>query len=357
MYRIQYSNCWEDAEVVNKALNIKPGNSYLSISSAGDNTLSILAHNPRSVLAVDKNPAQLACLDLRRVAIEHFSHHDTLRFLGAADADNRINYYQQIRKSLAPFTRSFWDQNMNDIKNGIIHAGITEQNFKRFRVFILPLAISRSDQVKLLKEMSRSERKHLCDKTLSKLRYRYTMRLIFNRIVVRQFKIGAYSTFFHSGNGNLAGTVMERVNMGFNSRHVNKNPYVTYIMTGNYYNALPYYLREPVFHTIKKNIRALKLFSGTVQQALAVFKLYTFNGFNLSDIFEYMDRNAFQSCVNQVIRRAAQGARLVYWNTLQMHDATKVAPGQLHRCTDLVQKLSRINKSFFYDSIMIDEVC
>lgn len=50
---IHYSNCWGDARVLLKALHVKEGGVYLSIASSGDNTLSLLAHNPSAVFAID----------------------------------------------------------------------------------------------------------------------------------------------------------------------------------------------------------------------------------------------------------------------------------------------------------------
>ena len=40
---IRYANCWEDADVLLDALQPKPGDRILSIASAGDNSLSLLA--------------------------------------------------------------------------------------------------------------------------------------------------------------------------------------------------------------------------------------------------------------------------------------------------------------------------
>ena len=357
MYRLLYSNCWEDGEVVDQALNIEHGKSYLSIASAGDNTLSMLAHNPGSVLAVDKNPAQLACLDLKRVAIEHLSYSDTLAFLGVADSNRRLRTYHLIRNALAPFARRFWDSHRTDIAHGVIHAGITERNFKRFRNLVLPLAISRHDRQQLLSDLPAEKRKQVCDKVLTRSRFCCVMRTVFSRAMVRQLRIGTYSTFYCSENGSLANIIIETVKKGFSSPEVYKNPYVMYIMTGNYHHALPLYLQKPVFNRIKRNIKALTLFSGTIDQALTEYISQRFNGFNLSDIFEYMNPYDFQLCIHRLLTRAVKGARLVYWNTLQSRNGSLFSDGRLRKMNDLAHHLFQQNRSFFYNSIEVDEVC
>jgi S-adenosylmethionine-diacylglycerol 3-amino-3-carboxypropyl transferase len=351
-----YSNCWEDAEIVNQALNITSGNIYLSIASAGDNTLSILAHDPGFVLAVDKNPAQLACLDLKRAAIKHLSYSETLAFLGITASDNRLAIYLCIRDVLTPFSRCFWDDNPKAIKQGFIHTGITERNFTRFRKLILPLILSTHDRHQLLSEIPLSARRKLCKRVLNRPRYRYIIRTVFSRPVVRQFRIGTYSTFHDSCNGALADTIKVRITRGLSSPLASKNPYLMYVMTGNYNHALPHYLQKPVFDRIKETTDRLVLFTGTLQQALTAYSDRSFNGYNLSDIFEYMNPENFHYCICQLVDRASKGARLVYWNTLQKHRASQFSNGRLRTVDDRAHSLFEKNMSFFYDTLNIDEV-
>jgi S-adenosylmethionine-diacylglycerol 3-amino-3-carboxypropyl transferase len=42
---VRYANCWEDADILLKALDVQEGGTYLSVASAGDNTFSILSCN------------------------------------------------------------------------------------------------------------------------------------------------------------------------------------------------------------------------------------------------------------------------------------------------------------------------
>jgi S-adenosylmethionine-diacylglycerol 3-amino-3-carboxypropyl transferase len=40
------------------------------------------------------------------------------------------------------------------------------------------------------------------------------------------------------------------------------------------------------------------------------------DGFNLSDIFEYMSPEMFETVYGSILAAAAPGARLVYWNMM-----------------------------------------
>ena len=62
---VRYAQCWEDADILLAALDLRPGARCLSIASAGDNTLALLTCAPSRVVALDLSAPQLACLELR----------------------------------------------------------------------------------------------------------------------------------------------------------------------------------------------------------------------------------------------------------------------------------------------------
>src|SRR3954465_10372273 len=86
---LRYAQCWEDADVLLDALDVRPGDVCLSIASAGDNTLALLTRDPARVVAVDLSPAQLACLELRVAAYRALGHAELLELLGSAPGGRR----------------------------------------------------------------------------------------------------------------------------------------------------------------------------------------------------------------------------------------------------------------------------
>src|SRR4051794_3425959 len=97
---IRYAQCWEDADVLLSALDVQPGDVCLSIASAGDNTLALLTKDPGRVIAVDSNPAQLACLELRAAAYRELSHGELLELIGSVPSNDRDALYRRCRTSL-----------------------------------------------------------------------------------------------------------------------------------------------------------------------------------------------------------------------------------------------------------------
>src|SRR3954451_20321640 len=149
---LRYSCVWEDAAVLCEALApVSAGRRLLSVASAGDNTLALLLLDPAEIVAVDVNAAQLACLELKAIAFQELDRTSLLAFLGVLDSVSRWSTYHELRLTLSPWTRRYWDQRRPDIEIGIIHAGRFERYLRQFRRFVLPF-IHSSENIQRLRE-------------------------------------------------------------------------------------------------------------------------------------------------------------------------------------------------------------
>src|SRR3954470_16735027 len=99
---VRYAQCWEDADVLLEGLDVQPGDVCLSIASAGDNALALLARNPAKVVALDLSPAQLACVALRVAAYRNLAHDELLELVGSRPSDRRADLYRRCRGDLSP---------------------------------------------------------------------------------------------------------------------------------------------------------------------------------------------------------------------------------------------------------------
>src|SRR5262249_30233930 len=94
---IRYAQCWEDADILLAGLGVRPGDVCLSIASAGDNALALLTRSPRRVIALDLNPAQLACVALRVAAYRTLAHPELLELIGSVLSPRREALYLRCR--------------------------------------------------------------------------------------------------------------------------------------------------------------------------------------------------------------------------------------------------------------------
>ena len=136
---IRYANVWEDPDILCEALRPVEGGRILSIASGGDNCFALLAEGAE-VVGVDLNPAQLACVELKRAAIRAFSHYELLKFLGFVEssAAARLAEYRALAPELSEDARAFWSNNLAAIEEGFIHTGKFERYFQRFHRQVLP---------------------------------------------------------------------------------------------------------------------------------------------------------------------------------------------------------------------------
>ena len=210
MYKIRYSNCWEDTEVLVAAINAKPKGDYLSIASAGDNTLALLSCDPERVLAVDINPSQIAALEIRKVAFQMLEYHDLLKFLGIKSCQNRLDIYVKLRLALSLNSRYFWDKNPLYIVEGLIHCGRVEKYLKRFRTWILPFLISRKKRRRLF-DPQQNSMTVLTKDDLSSWRWHIFTRFFFSKIYLAKMDLGRSGTIYQQIDKNISALVLARI--------------------------------------------------------------------------------------------------------------------------------------------------
>ena len=277
---IRYANCWEDAEILIKSLNIKEGTKCISIASAGDNSLALLSQNPALVLAVDLSLVQIACLELKKIALTNLEYNQLLGFLGFKEfLDDRLAVYKKLRGFLTDKSREFWDNNHKIISSGMIHQGKFEHYFHLFRRFVLPLIHSREKIRLLLEDKDQQERIYFYNKQWDNFRWRLLFKLFFNRFILGRF--GRDPEFFrYVDNLNVSDRLLKRTEYALTVLPTNKNPYLNYILNGNFGNILPFYIDKDNFDKIRNNIDKLEIFQGTIDEALHSYNI-CFDAFNL----------------------------------------------------------------------------
>src|SRR4051794_32813460 len=102
---VRYAQCWEDADILVEALDVRADDVVLSIASAGDNALALLSRGPARVVALDLSPAQLACLELRVAAYRELRHAELLELTGSTRRGRGAELYRRCRPLLSPGAR------------------------------------------------------------------------------------------------------------------------------------------------------------------------------------------------------------------------------------------------------------
>lgn len=350
---VRYANCWEDADILVDALQPRAGMRVLSIASAGDNALALLAEGA-DVVAVDLNAAQLACLELRCAAFRQLDYDDLLSFLGVRATDDRQQTYLRLAGDLSSASRAFWEKHSQQIAGGIVHAGKFEDYFRTFRTRVLPLIHSRKQVARLLEPKDAAARSAFWRDSWNNWRWRLLFRLFFSRTVMG--RLGRDPEFFRYVEGSVSDRIMQRAHYALTALPTDSNPYLRYIATGTFSSALPRYLEREHFEAIRDGLDRLTIFHGPIEEAARVHATDGFDAFNLSDVFEYVNRDAARLMYGEMLNVANARARLVYWNTLVPRSCPEEYADRVEPMTELSAELFARDKAFFYCHFQVDRV-
>lgn len=351
---IRYAQCWEDADILMEGLAIRPGDTCLSIASAGDNSLAMLACGAGRVVALDLNPAQLACLELRVAGYRELPHPELLELIGSEPSKRRNDLYLRCRSQLGSDTRAFWDTHAAEIETGIGGAGKFERYFALFRQRIMPLVHSRNTIERLLIGGAPAEREQFFRETWDSWRWRLLFRIFFSRFIMG--RLGRDPSFFRYVEGSVAERILARTRHALTFLNPSENPYLQWILTGRHTSALPFALRPENFEAIRANLDRLEWHCLPLEEFLEQEGADSVDRFNLSDIFEYMSEDNHQRLLERLVRAGRSGGRLAYWNMLAPRSRPESMAGVLRSLELEARQLFQQDKAFFYSAFVLEEI-
>jgi S-adenosylmethionine-diacylglycerol 3-amino-3-carboxypropyl transferase len=352
--RVRYAQCWEDPEILVKTLAITSRDDVVSIASGGDNTFALLLKGPRSLVAVDSNPAQVFLVELKKAGIAHLSYDQFIAFIGARPCPNRKEIFTVLRPFLSRAARTYWDSSPSAIQRGIIHCGKFEDYFRIFRRLILPLVHRRATVVRLLALETLEEQKAFYREVWDTGSWRRLFRIFFGKLLLG--RLGRDPSYFRNVTlGRVAEVLMQRTRHGLTEVPVRNNHFLEYILTGGYSRSvlLPPYLRPENFEHLKKNIGRLRLVCSTLDDYLATLAPGSVSKFNLSDIFEYMSDGEMESSLRQVSRVSRPEARMAFWTLFAPRCIPAALDGQFVNCSQFYEGLFTKAGTFFYGSFCL----
>jgi S-adenosylmethionine-diacylglycerol 3-amino-3-carboxypropyl transferase len=351
---VRYAQCWEDADVLLRALEVRPGHVCLSIASAGDNALALLSQAPARVIALDLSPAQLACLELRVAAYRELEHPELLELIGSRPSRRRPLLYQRCRSRLAPAARAFWDGHGDAVAAGIGGAGKFERYFALFRRRVLPLVHSAHRVKRLLRGGTPRQREDFYRQRWDTLPWWLLFQVFFSRFVMG--RLGRDPSFFRYVEGNVADRILARTRHALTALDPADNPYLQWILTGRHTTALPFALRPENFELIRANLDRLEWRCQSLEDFLQGQGRDAIDCYNLSDLFEYMSPENYRGLLGKLIACGRAGGRLAYWNMLAPRSRPEALAGRLRPLSELARKLHGEDKAFFYSAFVVEEI-
>ena len=167
-------------------------------------------------------------------------------------------------------------------------------------------------------------------------------------------KYGRDPEFLREVKVSVGDYIFQKAGKHLQSINAQSNFILCYNLTGSFGDLLPHYLQPENFKKIKSNLHKLCIKEGYAEDAIKEYG--TFRYMNLSNIFEYMDNDLFTKTAKQLVDSTEQGGKLAYWNLMVPRKISEVFPNKTEYQKDISTKLSEIDKGFFYNQFIVDQI-
>lgn len=346
---IRYANCWEDADLLLKELNLATNSNVLSIASGGDNSFSLLTTGAKQVVAVDISETQLFLVELKAEAIKQLDRVSYMKFIGFLEQskEERTGKYVQLKANLSDKCIAYWDVNTAVIEAGIVHHGKFEKYFQLFAKKVLPFIHSQKKVDHLLSLKSAEEQLDFFNEKWNTWRWRVFFKIFFSRFVMG--RLGRDKAFLKEVKGSVSDFILAQAQSHLTTVNAQNNFILNYALTGNFRNEFPHYVRKDNYEAVKSNIHRLILVKGLAQNAIGEYG--PFDAFNLSNIFEYLDTATFQELQEMLVKGGTKNAKYAYWNLMVDRLMTE---NKALNLTNQTKTCNIKDKGFFYKRLVVD---
>jgi S-adenosylmethionine-diacylglycerol 3-amino-3-carboxypropyl transferase len=308
---ILFSACQEDSRSELAAFGSLEGKRVFAVTAGGGRVLNLLIDKPRSITAVDLNPAQNALLELKIAAVRGLDHGAYLRFLGIRPADDRVATYERhLRDQLSFGARRFFDGIPKAIGAGILFQGKME---KYLRVGAKVLKLGHPFGLKNLLDARNLDEQRAAMARWETPFWKGVAHLVGNKHIIA--RLSGDPGFYRNlpPKPPLHEVLYDRVHRHLKHNLLRENSFLQLVLHGRYVyeDVLPIYLNANTFETIKAALAetAIDIQTTTVTDALAASST-GFDAFSISDICSYLDPEPNHRLFELVLSAAKPGARL-----------------------------------------------
>ncbi|MFN3700308.1 MAG: DUF3419 family protein [Alphaproteobacteria bacterium] len=319
-----YPQIWEDPEVDLAALKIEKNKSkILTIASGGCNIMNYLTESPYAVKGVDLNPAHVALTRLKLCAAKHLPDYESFfKFFGHADDKQNIyNYNVYIKPNLDPFSLKYWEgrrmtgeKRINYFRKNIYQFGLLGRFISA--VHILAKLYGR-DPREILTAKTMQEQTEIFNRTLGPIFDKKFVRFICN-MPPALYGLGIPPSQFDElkGDEHMADVLRERLRRLACDFPIESN-YFAWQAFGRGYDrekklAVPRYLTEEGYKTIKANADRVEVFQTSLSEYLASQPQESLDCYIFLDAQDWMNAAQLNALWKEVARTATPGARAIF---------------------------------------------
>ncbi len=343
---LQYSCCNEDARSELAALGVR-GRRVLSIAAAGERAFGLLLGDPREVVAVDRNPAQIHLARLKAAAIARLERAAYLGFVGISggsdSGSSRLATYRKLKGELPDEAQKFWDGRQGDLERGLMFSGRTEVGIARAApVFRLLLG---GHVARLRACKTQGEQAELARSMLRRRRVRAVLALIFNPISGRFLLRDR--VYYGDARRDAASYLQDRMVETLEHHRFDDCFILSLFFDGDLKKsrALPEDLTEDNYTLVQRRIGRVRFETSCVIKYLERQPAASVDAFSLSDLGGYLSVPEFRVLLGQVERVASADGAVCIREYISQPTQRVPWPASLTRDHALEQRLQVADRS------------
>ncbi|MCC3355383.1 DUF3419 family protein [Bacillus sp. REN16] len=345
----------EDSLVEREITKIRIPKKVLVIGSGGCTAFSILNDSVDQVLCVDINPAQCALIELKKVAIRHFSLKEFLAFIGESATDNRVLLYEKIAKDLPEYAREYWQQHLHQIEFGINHCGVNERFYRFIGENICRNIYDETVWRELFTAKNLEEQADFYGKYMTTAEWRTAAKILLSKTTHLQFFPSFM--FANASENDFATFFISQFEKEVKTKPIHNNYFLTQILFSSYlYNqneGVPFYLSEEGYEAAKRNIDKLSINPLSIQELLS--KEDSIDAFYLSNAFDWADVNSKGAICNGILQAKSDKAVVLFRNMLSTSQLPDVFMKQFIHDVDLSMRCEKLERSMLYQKITVGQ--
>jgi len=375
-----YNTSWEDPAVDRQALDLKPDDTVLVITSAGCNALDYALTGPQRVHAVDANPRQNALLELKLAGIRQLDFDDFFALFGdGAHPRFREIYHDALRRDLTPFARAFWDDRLHwfghvDTRGSFYYFGLSGIVARTFRHFLAVKPRLRQGLDELLDARTMDRQREIYDSMVAGALWTpYVSWALSRQLTMSMLGVPhpQRKEVERQHAGGIGGFVREAIEYVVRQLPIWTNYFWTLYLRGRYTRAnCPEYLRRDNFLALKAGgVDRINLHTCTVTDFLQQTQ-ERITKYVLLDHMDWMSSYQPRALVeewNAILDRAAPTARIIlrsahadptYLRTLHVGDGAsrRRLSDAVRFHPDLARTLSQADRVHTYAGFHIADV-
>jgi S-adenosylmethionine-diacylglycerol 3-amino-3-carboxypropyl transferase len=357
LHKLIYTANWEDPESDHKALRIQPGDTMMTITSGGCNTLGFLAYDPAVIHTVDINPSQAYQLELKIAAMKNLEYQQFVRFLGLVPSPDRLETYFFMRNNLSPKAADFWDAHQTIIRKGFLLRGGYDRFVKLVGKFVR-LGHGRKRVDGLLGARDMEEQQAFYDRFWDIRRTRLLFQMFYNKRVLARMGLETDYFRFDDGSNSFAESFRRKFRRVIREVPVQGNYFLHIYLKGRYRSLkeVPDYLREEHYETIRSRLGRIRILTADAKKWLASMPSEMFEDFALSNICELMNLADTQELFQEVLRTAKPRARICFRNLILPREVPEEMQASIRKDETLSKQIRDADRSFVYSKVAAYQV-